>query len=64
MSSFAHFLSLYISGLSIPCLAIIGILFHVKQRSKESFVFASGLILLAIGGISSNLFTFRNSYYE
>jgi len=34
---------------AIPILAIIGIIFWKKQKTKESLVFASGLVLIAIG---------------
>ncbi len=51
MSDFAHFLSLYVTWFSIPCLAVIGIIFFRKQKTKESFVFSSGIVLIATGSI-------------
>jgi uncharacterized membrane protein len=51
MSSFAHFFSFYVTWVAVPCLAIIGIIFWIKQRTKESLVFASGIVLIAFGSL-------------
>lgn len=49
MSHFAHFFFVYVMWGSIPCLAIIGIFFWIKQRTIESLVFALGLVITALG---------------
>jgi hypothetical protein len=49
MAIFAYFFSFYVVWVSIPCLAIISIIFFMKQRTKESLVFTSGIVLIALG---------------
>ena len=51
MADFAHYFSVYVTWITVPCLAIIGILFHKKQNTKESLIFASGIVIIAIGAI-------------
>lgn len=51
MANFAHFFSLYVAWVSIPCLAMISIIFCIKQSTKESLIFASGIVLIAIGSL-------------
>jgi uncharacterized membrane protein len=51
MSNFAHFLSVYVAWVAVPSLAITGIVFWTKQRTKESLVFASGIVLIALGSL-------------
>lgn len=51
MAEFAHFFSFYVSWIALPCLAIIGILFYRKQKTKESLTFASGIVLTALGSL-------------
>ena len=58
MAGFAHFFSVYVSWIAIPCLAIIGILFHRKRKTKESLIFASGIVLTACGSLIQIFFPF------
>lgn len=51
MANFAHFFSFYVAWVSIPCLAIIGIIFCIKQSTRESLIFASGIVLIAVGSL-------------
>jgi hypothetical protein len=59
MSNFAHFFSFYVTWLTIPCLAIIGIIFWIKQSTKESLVLASGIVLIALGSLVQIFSPFR-----
>lgn len=58
MSHFAHFFSVYVMWGSIPCLAIIGIIFWIKQKTIESLVFALGLVIIALGSLIQLFFPF------
>lgn len=58
MANFTHFLSIYVTWSTLPCLAIIGVIFFAKQRTTESFVFASGLVLLTLGAVIQLFFPF------
>lgn len=49
MANFAHFFSFYVTRAAVPCLAIIGIIFWIKQSTRESLVFASGIVMITIG---------------
>ncbi|MHA2218179.1 MAG: hypothetical protein ACXACY_19760 [Candidatus Hodarchaeales archaeon] len=49
MVNFAHLYSVIISWLVIPCLAIIGIFFYKKQKSRNSLIFATGIVVMAFG---------------
>lgn len=49
MSNLSHYFSFYVTWTAIPCLAIIGIIFWLKQSTKESLIFASGIVLIALG---------------
>ncbi len=51
MANFAHLFSFYAAWISIPCLAIISIIFYLKQGTKENLVFASGIVLVAVGSL-------------
>jgi hypothetical protein len=52
MANFAHFFSFYVIWAAIPCLAIIGIIFWIKQRTKESLIFSTGIVLIALGSLT------------
>jgi len=58
MTKLAHLFSVYASWIAVPCLAIIGILFHKKQKTKESLIFASGIMLIAVGLLIQIFFPF------
>jgi len=49
MAIFVHFFSVYVTWAAIPCLAIISVIFSIKQRTKESMILSSGIILVAVG---------------
>ncbi len=49
MANFTHFFSVYVAWVAIPCLAIISVIFCIKQSTKESLIFASGIVLIALG---------------
>ncbi len=51
MADFAHFFSAYVTWAAIPCLAIISIIFSMKQSTKESMVLSSGIVLVAVGSL-------------
>lgn len=51
MGEFAHFFSIYVIWITISCLAIIAIFFYRKQRTKESLIFAFGIVLTAFGSL-------------
>ena len=59
MADFAHFFSVYTTWAAIPCLAIIGIVFSIKQNTKESLIFATGIVLVAIGSLMQLLSPFQ-----
>ena len=52
MAEFAHYFSVITSWIAIPCLAIIGIFFHKRQKNAESLILASGIALMAIGELT------------
>lgn len=51
MANIAHFLSVFVPWIALPCLAIIGILYHRKHKTKESLIFVSGIALTAVGAL-------------
>ncbi len=51
MADLVHFVCIYVTWAAIPCLAIIGIVFGIKQRTKESQILSSGIILIAVGSM-------------
>lgn len=59
MAKLAHYFSVYVTWIAIPCLALIGILFHIKQKTKESLIFASGIVIIALGSIIQVLSPFH-----
>lgn len=51
MNNLAHFFSIYTFWIALPCLAVIAILFHRKQKTKESLIFTLGIVLIAFGSL-------------
>lgn len=51
MAKLAHLFSVYVICVTVPCLAIIGIIFCKKQNTKESLIFTSGIVLIMIGSL-------------
>jgi hypothetical protein len=52
MERFVCYLSIITSWIAIPCLAISGICFYIRQKDIESLILASGIALLAIGELT------------
>ena len=51
MREFAHFFAIYSGWIAIPCLAIIGIVYWLKQKTIESFILTYGIVILALGSL-------------
>lgn len=49
MHDFSYSLHYYVHLILVICAPIIGIIFWIKQRTKESLLFALGILLLPLG---------------
>jgi hypothetical protein len=64
MAEFAHFFSVFTSLVAIPCLSIIGIIFYLRQKTTGNLILASGLVLIAIGALTSFFSPFRRMTFD
>jgi len=60
MADFAHFFSVYVTWAAIPCLAIISIIFSMKQNTKESLILSFGIVFVAVGSLVQIFSPFEN----
>ncbi len=51
MADLVHYVCVYVTWAAIPCLAIIGTVFSMKRRTKESQILSSGIVLIAVGSL-------------
>ena len=49
MSSLAHWFSVIIGCIALPCLAILSILFYKKQKNQGSLTLTMGVITMTLG---------------